>query len=180
MIKVAFASGSSGEFGLKDGLPWGKPFKQDMAVFKEFTEGCILVMGRKTFESLPSKLRDLGHVVLSSSKSIKCKNGDEPDMVVSLDECADIKEFLEKLSETYQKNVCVIGGSTLVEHCVEFADEVMCTLVYDLNGDVMEYDNYIDFWEINDSVLEQFNYSVTKRYTLEKHIIEVGLYKNIY
>jgi dihydrofolate reductase len=38
-------------------IPWRLP--EDMAHFKEVTEGCPVIMGRKTWESLPKKFRPL-------------------------------------------------------------------------------------------------------------------------
>jgi len=139
MIKVAFACGPNGEFGLGDAFPWGdKPFKEDMKVFKEFTDGCILVMGRKTFESLPCKLRGLRHVVLSNSDTeIRCKNGSAPCVVTS--QRYHLKLYLQTVSSVNGTPVCVIGGAGLIDSVVKYADAIMMTEVFhedDMDSDV--------------------------------------------
>jgi dihydrofolate reductase len=128
MIKVAFATGMNGEFGLNGGLPWNRMFKVDMDSFMEFTDKCMLVMGVKTFQSLPKKLRGLRHIVISThtgSDLIRCKNGDTPD---SIARATDVRQFLRGLSETY--DVCVIGGKSLIEEALPIADKVLHTVVF--------------------------------------------------
>jgi dihydrofolate reductase len=56
-ITAILAIDSSMLIGSKNGLPWHIP--EDMKRFKEFTTGCIVVMGRNTYLSLPDKFRPL-------------------------------------------------------------------------------------------------------------------------
>lgn len=186
MIKLAFACGYNGEFGNGDTLPWGKPFKQDMEAFKKFTEDCVLVMGRKTFESLPCKLRGLKHIVFSTkdAEQIECKSKQNPDMTLS----GDVPSLVKELASVCGKPVCVIGGAEIIEILAteyELIDEVLCTIVY--KEPVHPYndlkcDTYININtdEVYDSLLDGFNYSETKRYQLDyKTILSVSLYKNL-
>lgn len=128
-IKVAFASGDRGEFGYQGGLPWeGHPLQsKDFKAFKEFTKDCVIVMGRLTFESLPFKLPNRVNVVLSNTSfTIKAKNGDEPDVVCS--NGIDLKSFYESLENTYEKDVCVIGGASLILKTIPIAHKIMRTI----------------------------------------------------
>ncbi|MDD2925869.1 dihydrofolate reductase [Rhodoferax sp.] len=56
-LKLIFARASNGVIGLNNTLPWHLP--EDMAHFKRTTLGCPVIMGRKTWESLPPKFRPL-------------------------------------------------------------------------------------------------------------------------
>ncbi|NBV54537.1 MAG: dihydrofolate reductase [Proteobacteria bacterium] len=57
MISLIVAMGRNGVIGANGGLPWHLP--ADMRRLREITWGKTLVMGRKTFESLPPKVRPL-------------------------------------------------------------------------------------------------------------------------
>ena len=56
-LKLIFARASNGVIGRQNTLPWHLP--EDMAHFKRLTLGCPVIMGRKTWESLPVKFRPL-------------------------------------------------------------------------------------------------------------------------
>lgn len=56
-IGLIFARGTNGAFGLKNKLPW--KIKEDMQHFAEATKGSAIIMGRKTWESLPPDTRPL-------------------------------------------------------------------------------------------------------------------------
>ena len=55
MIKMILATDANGGLGFKNSLPWYIP--EDLQYFKSVTDGQTVVMGRKTFESLPFKKR---------------------------------------------------------------------------------------------------------------------------
>lgn len=146
MMKVAFAAGGSGEFGYKNRLPWGQPFKCDMSKFIAITTDCILVMGRHTFESLPTILRGLDHVVVSSSNrfDIKTKDGLSPTLVLNLNDLvigrggtvgndsdtnAAFLEWVSYIEKFTKKELCIIGGPNLIMHALPTASEVLFTEV---------------------------------------------------
>ncbi|MBK1685616.1 dihydrofolate reductase [Rhodoferax fermentans] len=56
-LKLIFARASNGVIGHNNTLPWHLP--EDMAHFKRSTLGCPVIMGRKTWDSLPPKFRPL-------------------------------------------------------------------------------------------------------------------------
>jgi len=56
-LNLIFARAANGVIGYKNTLPWQLP--EDMAHFKRSTLGCPVIMGRKTWDSLPSKFRPL-------------------------------------------------------------------------------------------------------------------------
>lgn len=57
MIKLIVAYDDNRVIGNGDKIPWRIP--EDMAHFKESTDGCPVIMGRKTFDSIPKKFRPL-------------------------------------------------------------------------------------------------------------------------
>lgn len=56
-LKLIFARASNGVIGHNNALPWHLP--EDLAHFKRTTLGCPVIMGRKTWDSLPPKFRPL-------------------------------------------------------------------------------------------------------------------------
>lgn len=56
-LHLIFARASNGVIGQNNTLPWHLP--EDMAHFKRTTLGCPVLMGRKTWDSLPPKFRPL-------------------------------------------------------------------------------------------------------------------------
>ena len=56
-LHLIFARSKNGVIGVDGGLPWHLP--EDLAHFKRCTLGCPVIMGRKTWDSLPVKFRPL-------------------------------------------------------------------------------------------------------------------------
>jgi dihydrofolate reductase len=56
-LHLIFARAANGVIGNNNTLPWHLP--EDMAHFKRHTMGCPVIMGRKTWDSLPEKFRPL-------------------------------------------------------------------------------------------------------------------------
>ena len=56
-LGLIFARSRNGVIGREGGLPWHLP--EDLAHFKQLTMGCPVIMGRKTWESLPPRFRPL-------------------------------------------------------------------------------------------------------------------------
>jgi dihydrofolate reductase len=56
-LNLIFARAANGVIGLHNALPWHLP--EDLAHFKRTTLGCPVIMGRKTWDSLPVKFRPL-------------------------------------------------------------------------------------------------------------------------
>jgi dihydrofolate reductase len=56
-LHLIFARAANGVIGKDNALPWHLP--EDMAHFKRTTLGCPVIMGRKTWDSLPPRFRPL-------------------------------------------------------------------------------------------------------------------------
>ena len=66
-ISMIAAVGKNLELGKGNDLIWH--FKDDMRFFKEKTTGNTVIMGRKTFESLPHALPNRRNIVITTDKS---------------------------------------------------------------------------------------------------------------
>jgi dihydrofolate reductase len=106
-------------------LPWRIP--EDMAHFKALTTGQVVVMGRKTWESLPEKFRPLPNrlniVVTRHPEKLELPGG----VLVSTTPTAAI-ELAKQRAKNGQK-VCVIGGAEIYAATLPLCDQVCLTLV---------------------------------------------------
>lgn len=73
-ITLIMARASNGVIGRNNGLPWHIP--EDLKRFKQLTIGSAMIMGRKTFESLPGLLPGRRHIVLTNDRSWSAKGAE--------------------------------------------------------------------------------------------------------
>ncbi len=103
-------------------LPWRTP--EELAWFKSQTIGHTVIMGRKTWESLPRKSRPLPtrwNIVVTSQRDYQA---DGAIVAHSLDEALDMVQP--------GTSVFVIGGASLYEQALPMADAVLISLVNQL------------------------------------------------
>lgn len=124
LIEIA-AIGKNRELGLNNDLVWH--FKEDMKYFRQQTKGHTIVMGRKTFESLPGLLPKRHHIVISRT------NPSLPEEV----ECfQSIDAFLEAYQSSDQE-IYVIGGGQIYQEMLPYADTLLLTEIQaDTQADV--------------------------------------------
>ena len=67
MIILIAAIGKNNSLGLDNKLLWHLP--NDFKRFKELTSGNIILMGRKTFESLPDVLPNRTHIIITKQEN---------------------------------------------------------------------------------------------------------------
>jgi dihydrofolate reductase len=127
MIKMILAVGINGEIGAENNLLWDLP--KDLQIFKEKTEGDIVVLGKSTFYSLPSVngLSNRENWVLSSSmeKHHPCED------VIVFDNSNDILHNMNLLKEAGDcRDVWIIGGSTIYRQFESLVEEIHITKVF--------------------------------------------------
>jgi dihydrofolate reductase / thymidylate synthase len=110
--------------GKNGGLPWPH-IKQDMDRFLSITDGGIVVMGRKTYDSLPPKAKPMKNrlnIVVSASTSAS----DYPDGVVVVASLQSAVDHIGSLSLP-SKTAYVIGGAGLYAEALTRED---CSTVF--------------------------------------------------
>lgn len=120
MISIIAAIGKNRELGKDNKLLWYIP--ADLKRFKELTLGKVVLMGRKTFESLPEKNRPLPNRV--NVVITRDKNWSHPQVLVfhSLDKA--INELKKKHQEIF-----IIGGASIYEQALKYADKLYLTII---------------------------------------------------
>ncbi len=107
------AVGRNGELGKDNALLWR--LEGDLPFFKRVTMGCPVVMGRKTFESLPKALPGRKNIVLTR------ENGAFPGAYAA----ADIPSALRLCAGA--EKMFVIGGAQIYRLFLPLADELYLT-----------------------------------------------------
>jgi dihydrofolate reductase len=125
------ARARNGVIGKDGGLPWR--LKTDLANFRAVTMGKPVIMGRKTWESLPKRpLVGRTNIVLSRDGSFEPKGA-----VVCEDFAEAVAIGREQAEEDGAREVCVIGGASLFELALGKAGRVYLTDVdAEVEGDV--------------------------------------------
>lgn len=123
-ITLIVARSLSGVIGREGKLPWHIP--ADLKRFKALTMGTAMVMGRKTFESLPGLLPGRRHIVLTRDKRWEAQGA---EVAHSADEA---------LSIAGNDPISVIGGADVFALFLSRADRVELTEVLaDIAGDTV-------------------------------------------
>jgi dihydrofolate reductase len=124
VIAIVVAHARNGVIGRDGGLPWHLP--SDLKHFKELTTGHTVVMGRRTYESLPDRFRPLPNrrnLVLSSDPAYVARGAETfTSLASALDGC---------------EGTCfVIGGEATYRQALPLSDRVYATqLEADHDGD---------------------------------------------
>lgn len=126
IVALVAAVARGGVIGREGGLPWRLP--EDMTHFREVTMGHPVVMGRRTWESLPDRFRPLPgrrNVVVTRNPSWSAGGAERAE---------SLGEALELLAG--ESRVSIIGGGELFAEALPLADELVLTeLDLEVDGD---------------------------------------------
>jgi dihydrofolate reductase len=126
-IHLIYARAANGVIGLNNTMPWHLP--EDLAHFKQLTQGHPVVMGRKTWDSLPVRFRPLpgrANIVVTRSSDWQA---DGVERASSLDEAL-------QLAAQHGDTVWVMGGAQIYAQALPLADVVEVTIIdKDFEGD---------------------------------------------
>jgi dihydrofolate reductase len=121
-IVLIYARAANGVIGKDGDLPWRLP--ADLKHFKALTLGKPMVMGRKTFESLPGLLPGRRHIVLTRDAAWAAEGAEK---AATLDDAVALAG---------EGTVAIIGGSAVFEAFLPRADRVELTQIHaDYEGD---------------------------------------------
>ena len=118
MISIIVAVAENRAIGFKNTLIYWLP--NDLKRFKELTTGNTIIMGRRTFESLPKgALPNRRNIVLS-------RHGKAEDFAG-----ADLYPTLDAALASCEGDVYIIGGASVYEEALPKADRLCLTHIYD-------------------------------------------------
>jgi dihydrofolate reductase len=133
-VSLIVAVSDNQGIGLNNKLPWAH-ISADMKWFKQHTEGQVVVMGSKTYESLPEAFRPLPkrtNVVLTRGRGYA-------DAHLNLRD--DPQNILHDLASIYpEQEVFIIGGENIYRQFMPLVDRILITRVHQ----VVEADAFLD------------------------------------
>lgn len=133
MIALVAAMGRNRVIGQAGTMPWHLP--ADLKHFRKLTRGHVVVMGRKTYESLGGPLKGRTNVVLTRTAGVACEG------------CHVVHSVQEALA--YAEDLFIIGGAELYRAMLPHADAMYLTQIdADFDGDTYFPEFSTDEWEL--------------------------------
>jgi dihydrofolate reductase len=125
-IVLIYARAANGAIGNEGELPWRLP--ADLKRFKALTMGKPMIMGRKTFESLPGLLPGRRHIVLSRRDDLE---------VDPVERAGSVREALALAAQGNDSGeIAVIGGAAIYDVFMPLAHRIELTQIHaDFPGD---------------------------------------------
>jgi len=118
MLTLIVAASENNVIGKNNTLLWHLP--EDFKRFKKLTTGHNIIMGRKTFDSLPGVLPNRNHIIISRKRDLVIEN------------CAVINSLKNaiRLAYAHDEKPFVIGGGEIYAKAIEIADKLEVTRVH--------------------------------------------------
>lgn len=156
------ARAANGVIGKNNQLPWH--FPSDMKFFKELTTGQTVIMGRKTYESIPEKFRPLPNrenIVLSHSVP---GNTDLAEKQTALRYFTSIEAALQNVKT---EKAFIIGGASIYKQTLDCIDGIYLTLIH------RNYDGDAFYPDLPENFVEE-----SRRAIQDEPLIETVFYRN--
>ena len=113
---IIAAVGKNNELGVNNSLIWH--LSGDLKFFKSVTSGKTIIMGRRTFESLPKMLPNRKHIVLSSSNEF-------PEGVIVYN---NLEDLLNDYNDSNEE-IFIIGGASIYKLFIDKSDKLYLTKI---------------------------------------------------
>ena len=139
MISMIAAVGKNLELGKNNNLIWHIP--NDMKFFKNTTMNHKVVMGRKTYESLPGKLPGREMIIISTG---------------IVDKDVTVEPSINNVVDRYKKNdeeIFICGGASIYKQFLPYADRLYLTEIADIDKDADTFFPEFDKNEWNRQVI---------------------------
>lgn len=136
--ELVVAMSKNGVIGKENKIPWYLP--EDLIRFSKLTKSSIIVMGRKTFESLPNgPLQSRLHLVLTnSSENNDWKTANSNVIFVNLENINSVIEYYRK----DKQKIFIIGGSEIYNLFMTQCKKLHITII----DEIIEGDSYFPYY----------------------------------
>jgi len=141
IISHVVALSNNNVIGVDNDLPWN--LKTDLSHFKKYTTNKIIVMGRKTYESIGRPLPNRVNYIVSNT----IKDLDGASIFKSTEEALEsAKEVCDK--DNNYDEIVIIGGGYLFRDTLSISNKLVLTNVdCDIEGDVFYPEINLDEWK---------------------------------
>ena len=156
MLTMIFACDMNNAIGKNGDLPWRQ--STDLQHFKQITLGGTIVMGRKTWDSLPGKLPDREHLVMTRS------NRDDVETITY--------EGVLELSK--KREIFIIGGGEIYNLFLPHTEKIHRTIIHCM---VKDADTFAP--EINSEIFKVSDSNVVKKSARDEYDMTFELLERI-
>lgn len=124
MINLIAAMTHEGVIGNGNQLPWNIP--DELKHFRTTTQGCTVIMGMRTFESIGRPLPNRHNIVLNTVEKI----------IDGVDVCTSAEQALQ-VAQGYNKDIFIIGGAYTYAQFLPLVDQMYISYIkHSYTGDV--------------------------------------------
>ena len=138
MLKILVAFDENRVIGKNNALIWHLP--ADLKRFKALTTGHVIIMGRKTFESIGRPLPNRTTIVISRQQDLQI------DGIIL---AHSVEEAILKAKSITRDDIFIVGGAEIYALSMPLADEILVTQLHDIfEGDAYFPANAPELWEV--------------------------------
>ncbi|RZA24786.1 MAG: dihydrofolate reductase [Proteobacteria bacterium] len=128
IISHVVACTENGVIGRDGGMPWHLP--DELKRFKAITMGKVLIMGRKTYESIGRPLPGRYSIVVSRSLEML------PRIVTPAKSLSEALNHAQEIASNWQNEICIVGGGEIYKQTLDVIDRIYLTRIQTtLEGD---------------------------------------------
>lgn len=127
-ISQVVACSLNGVIGKDGSMPWHLP--DELKRFKNITMGKVLIMGRKTYESIGRPLPGRYTIVVSRSLEMM------PRIVTPAKSLEEALEHAKDIAPEWQNEICIVGGGEIYRQTADMIDRIYLTRIQkEIEGD---------------------------------------------
>ncbi|MFM7020778.1 MAG: dihydrofolate reductase [Aquirufa sp.] len=140
MLKILVAFDENRVIGKNNTLIWHLP--ADLKRFKALTTGHVIIMGRKTFESIGKPLPNRTTIVISRQADLQIEGA-----IIA----HSVEEAILKAKSLTREDIFIVGGAEIYALSLPLADQILVTQLHDIfEGDAFFPEIPLDTWEVSE------------------------------
>ena len=138
MIKILVAFDENRVIGKDNALIWHLP--ADLQRFKALTTGHVIIMGRKTYESIGKPLPNRTTIAITRQTEFN------PAGIITVN---SLDEAILKAKSISREDIYIVGGAEIYQMSLAVADQILVTQLHDIfDGDTYFPEIPADTWEV--------------------------------
>jgi dihydrofolate reductase len=138
VLKILVAFDENRVIGKNNALIWHLP--ADLKRFKALTTGHVIIMGRKTFESIGRPLPNRTTVVISRQQDLQIEG-----VILA----HSVEEAILKAKSISRDDIFIVGGAEIYQLSLPLADQILVTQLHDIfEGDAFFPEISPAIWEV--------------------------------
>jgi dihydrofolate reductase len=140
VLKILVAFDENRVIGKNNTLIWHLP--ADLKRFKALTTGHVIIMGRKTFESIGKPLPNRTTIVISRQANLQIEGA-----IIT----HSVEEAILKAKSLTREDIFIVGGAEIYALSLPLADQILVTQLHDIfEGDAFFPEISLDTWIVSE------------------------------